>query len=242
MAFGRKKESKPKTITIKSPPPLTYAEYLDPLGNRFITETQGNQLFTRQLLTPESSALLASAQQGLQQTLQEASDSQSREDALSRESTRAFQVRSGEINAQADTLESRARQSLSRRFGNSLASTFGANFLATLSQNRLQALSEARVQSEDDALKSYDAQQRQRMNRYGLFASVIDGLSGNASQAGGLGVNPIVQDRNRESQLAVERANLLARVQQGELASSQNIMQQRLGLVQNLGFSLGRMF
>ncbi|MEB3245879.1 MAG: hypothetical protein VKJ06_07850 [Vampirovibrionales bacterium] len=241
MPFGRKKPNK-QVLKIKTPPAITRSSFTNPLGDQFITETRGNKVSNRQVFTPFSQALIDSAKTGINSTLQEIQQAQSSPDVLRRQADDLFNLRAREINQEADALEGRARSNLSRRFGNSLSSTFGSNLLAQLGQNRLNQLDLARGEALDDAAQNLERQQRQRLGRLTTFQTVLSGLSGQSADYGQMGLGPILQERQRSSNLAVDRANLLARVQQGELAQENQLRQQRLGLLGNLAGLAFRLF
>ncbi len=220
MSFGKKKSKTPK-IKISAPPAIQQFEFRSPTGDVFKTRQEGTTQVNESQLGDFSQNVVSQSQQGISNL----ADALKRPDAqraadIRRRSDDQFQLQAQNINQEADTIFSKARSTLAKRFGGSINSTFGNDLLARLEGNRLGQLTDARRRSnllgEQLALSDEDS----KIRRIGVFQSFLNDLTAQAQGFAQTGSSLLQNENRRASDIAIARASLLqkAATQEDNLA------------------------
>lgn len=209
MSLGRKKKSTTKVVKVVAPPPITRVEFNSPTGDRYVTTTQNGQQTFASYLTPTTRSTVEESLKGLQQLARELNQPDPvRQQAITQRSRDFYDLQSADINAAADTQLARTRSTLSRRFGGAYNATFGTNLLAQIEGSRLGQLSEASKQAALLGEDLFRADEDSRLRRFGLFQNYLADLNNQARGLQSNGTSVLLNESQRASDLAVQKANL----------------------------------
>ncbi len=211
MSFGKKKSKSPE-IKISAPPRINQFEFRSPTGDIFKTRKEGTTQISESKLGNFSQGVVSRSQRGISDLASalDRPDAQRASDIRKR-SDDQFQIQAQGINQDSDTIFSKARSTLAKRFGGSFNSTFGNDFLARIENNRLGQLTDARRRSsllgEELALSDEDS----KIRRIGVFQSFLNDLNAQAQGFSQTGSSLLQNETRRATDLAISRANLLQR-------------------------------
>lgn len=215
MSLGRKKA---KEVKIVAPPPITRVEFNSPTGDRYVTTTSGGKQTFESYLNPTTKMTVQESLKGLNQLAKELNQPDPvRQQAIDQRSRDFYDLQATGINRDADAQISKTRSNLAQRFGGAYNATFGTNLLARLEENRLGQLAEAHKQSALLGEDLYRADENSRIRRFSLFQNYLADLNNQARGLQSNGSSVLLSEANRESDLAVQRANLAMQ------ASNQNM-------------------
>lgn len=208
MSLGRKK-SETKVVKVTAPPAITKVEFNSPTGDRYVTTTRGSKQTFESFLNPSTQLTVQESLKGLQQLARELNQPDAaRQQAINQRSQDFFDLQAAGINSAADAQLAKARTSLAQRFGGAYNATFGANMLALMEGNRLGQLAEAQKQSSLLGEDLFRADEDSRVRRFTLFQNYLADLNNQARGLQSSGSSILLNEADRASDLAVQRANL----------------------------------
>ena len=227
MSFGSKKSSG-SDIRIAAPPRITQTNYTSPAGDQFITQSQGNTQYFKNILAPKTQQVVDQSLQGLHTLAgQLMTPDQSRVDQINQRAKDFYDVQARGINRIYDDQRKQTQADLNKRFGGAYNATFGADELARVDNNRATELVNRQQQSgllaED--LKQQD--ENSQTKRFQLFQNFLASLNGEAQDASSAGSQILATDRSRASQLALQQAQLSQRAIEQQNASGDQHNQAR---------------
>jgi hypothetical protein len=218
MSSGRKKSKPPKIV---APPPTTRVEVSTPSGDRFVTVKNGSTQTFESYLTPETRSTVEASLKGMQTLAQELNQPDAaRQNGIDRRAQDFFDLQAANINSQADSIIAKTRSNLAKRFGGAYNATFGTNLLAGLEGNRLGQLAEASKQASLLGEDLYTADENSRVRRFTMFQNYLADLNNQARGLQSNGSTILLNESQRESDLAVQRANLAMQLYNQDMAAN----------------------
>lgn len=208
MSLGRKK-TETKVVKVVAPPPITRVEFNSPTGDRYVTTTKGSNQTFESFLTPTTKLTVEESLKGLQQLAKELNQPDAtRQQAITQRSRDFYDLQAAGINSAADAQIAKTRTNLAQRFGGAYNATFGTNMLVQLEGNRLGQLAEAQKQANLLGEDLYKADEDSRIRRFSLFQNYLADLNNQARGLQSNGSSILLNEADRATDLAVQRANL----------------------------------
>lgn len=207
MSLGRKK--KETKIKIEAPPRITSTTYTNPLGDQFASSISGGVEQHGSRLSDGTRSLVNESMAGLQALARElkAPDA-NRARQINARSRDFFDLQAQGINQDVDDSLARTRSDLNKRFGGAYNATFGTDLLASIEGGRIGRLSDARKEAALLGKDLFRQDENSRMQRFTLFQNYLNDLNNQARGLQSSNANILLNERQRDSDLAIARANL----------------------------------
>ncbi|MDX2083831.1 MAG: hypothetical protein SFZ03_00380 [Candidatus Melainabacteria bacterium] len=236
MSFGRKKNDSPPPV--QAPPAITRVEFNAPIGDRFISEVVGSTQTAKAELSPFTQALVdQSADAALEALSGLIQPDATRSAQIQQRADDYFQDLSRTINDSADDAIRRTQSGLARRFGGSANATFGNDLIDRLERSRQQELAGARRNANLLGEELSQNDETSRVRRLSTFLNLVNAPFEQSYSLFVPSSDTLLQERQRETDLARFRASLAAQYDQN-LNRSQIARGNAIGGVANGLFSL----
>jgi hypothetical protein len=232
MPIGSKKSSSPK-VTIDAPPPIQQVNFNAPTGDQYTSAMQNGVETFQSQLSPQTQATVSTSLAALQSLANELQQPDAvRQAAIDQRSQDFYNLQAEGINQNADLQLAKTQSDLSKRFGGAYNASFGADLMAQLQNERLNQLADAHQQAALLGEQLTQDDQSSRIQRFNLFQNYLSGLNDQAQ-----GVQPnngdiLSASLQQANDLAIQRANLAARLSAQDQAASDASAQRRIQTAQ----------
>jgi hypothetical protein len=207
MSLGRKK--KETKVKIEAPALITRTTYTNPLGDQFTSSVSKGVEQHSSILSDGTRALVNESMSGLQALARELNaPDERRMRQIGERSQDYYDLQAQGINQDVDDALARTRSDLNKRFGGAYNATFGTDLLASIEGSRLGRLADARKEAALLGEDLFRQDEASRIQRFTLFQNYLNDLNNQARGLQSSNTSILSSERQRDSDLAIARANL----------------------------------